>query len=813
MAGFWLAWIGWAVAGAPERLVETFEVGSGEVRQFSVDASGETVAMVAGSQAVILDIRSWEVTTLNPCPVGGATLVDGVAEELELWVGCQNGDVRLYTRTVSGWAPVQDVGQDGVVEGLSRRVHAMHHTPGGAKVYAVGLEDDVDQLRIAVLDADFVDRDAVLPLTFDRYGGSAIGTTHLYVTSEGSFIASMPLMTNLPSFNLGGAPSTFTSVAPTARASALVVNRRDDGSLVEYNAFTSNYIPVITPAPGIRAVGSIVDEDSEESFVVVGYDARVDVWEGMAGGLSGDGPLRQISITGTLRALMPVSSGYVFGGTTAGRLLILTDKPWVRSVALSEDRVSTGQDITLSFETDTAGTYTVSLGGTYASGGQVIADGEVSAGPVTLPLVVGDWAEGEQWLFVRLTDAQGRVGHAGVPISVDAPPGRVELTGASLAYDDGLLRVRFNTLPTGDIERYTVYVSTVAFTADEWLSGGPDYEGPDDLEAPVVVQPDGQPTLSVLLAPLTNHVTYYVAVRATDQNNMEGPMNNIVEGRPRPTQSAAQLAGERGGMDCSSVPRGSIALGLLGLLLARRRRSSAAVRAALGPAFIGPALGALALIGTAYAFPDEDEDGIDDRLQEHEHPKGDLTPAWANAEVRYGFMRLQDENLNQVYPGAGVLFVELGPQFYRFFELDFGAGIVRKKGFTVDDAGNPGSRETQLTVLPLAVSPVFRLHILDEQFVVPYANIGLDWWLWQERVEGIAGAKEVFSGSKFGYHWSVGLNVLLDTFSRSRASLLEAQSGINDSWLTFEYRRQRISGEQGLSFSGDVFSAGLKIDF
>ena len=34
--------------------------------------------------------------------------------------------------------------------------------------------------------------------------------------------------------------------------------------------------------------------------------------------------------------------------------------------------------------------------------------------------------------------------------------------------------------------------------------------------------------------------------------------------------------------------------------------------------------------------------------------------------------------------------------------------------------------------------------------------------------------------------------MLLDIFARDRASLLEARTGINDTWITFEWRRQSI---------------------
>ena len=78
-------------------------------------------------------------------------------------------------------------------------------------------------------------------------------------------------------------------------------------------------------------------------------------------------------------------------------------------------------------------------------------------------------------------------------------------------------------------------------------------------------------------------------------------------------------------------------------------------------------------------------------------------------------------------------------------------------------------------------------------------------------------------GAKFGTHTGLGLQVLLDTFQPRRASLLEAQSGINDTWITFEWRRQRVDGRSRpwtsndapnlLQFDGDAYMVGLKLDY
>ena len=95
--------------------------------------------------------------------------------------------------------------------------------------------------------------------------------------------------------------------------------------------------------------------------------------------------------------------------------------------------------------------------------------------------------------------------------------------------------------------------------------------------------------------------------------------------------------------------------------------------------------------------------------------------------------------------------------------------------------------------------------------------------LWSEKSDNTSGTKDTIRGSKFGTHYALGLQLLLDTLQPRRASLLEAQSGINDAWLVLEWRRQRVDGRgtpwegaseaPGLQFDGDAITVGLKLDY
>lgn len=279
-------------------------------------------------------------------------------------------------------------------------------------------------------------------------------------------------------------------------------------------------------------------------------------------------------------------------------------------------------------------------------------------------------------------------------------------------------------------------------------------------------------------------------------------MSDVVEGTPRPLDTATGVSGEEGGgpgCACATGSDGGLLAGLAiaGLALLRRRRALPIA-----------ALAALALPQVASA----------------QQGWGDTTPAWANFEIRYGTIVYREPNaIVDVYGKTGhdQFTFEGGGQFFRFFELDFGISLYRDSTFTRDDDGVQSDEGTALILWPMYLDLTGRIAIIDEQIIVPFARIGFDYIPWKEVVGTTGGERDKTTGGKAGWHWGAGGQLLLDVFAPRRASLLEAATGINDSWLTFEWRRQYVEpgqflfleNSEGLSFSGDLFQAGVKIDY
>jgi MYXO-CTERM domain-containing protein len=308
---------------------------------------------------------------------------------------------------------------------------------------------------------------------------------------------------------------------------------------------------------------------------------------------------------------------------------------------------------------------------------------------------------------------------------------------------------------------------------------------------------------TVSLYPLTNGQTYYIAVRAIDAGGLEGPMSEVVEAVPVESFGAAALAGEDGGCASAAGPRAGwlVALGGVGLLVARRRRLVAAVALGVGVGAGGMAEAAPKAAAGASGAPV----GLVDPADRH-----------GTVALRLGRLDVQDPNINKVAEQAGkeVLWLDVGPRITRYGELTAGLGWFQELGYLVDENGAPTADRQMLTALPMSLNAGLRLDFVDEQPIVPFGGAGLDMWAWRENWQGPGDTKmsQRIGGWKTGWHWQVGGAFLLDRLDRSRASRLQARSGIDDTWATVEYREQEV-GAEGLVFSGSWVGFGLRVDY
>ncbi len=269
-------------------------------------------------------------------------------------------------------------------------------------------------------------------------------------------------------------------------------------------------------------------------------------------------------------------------------------------------------------------------------------------------------------------------------------------------------------------------------------------------------------------------------------------MSQVFTVTPTPALGAAELAGEPGGCGCGDrgAPLGWLALAAAGLALVRR--STGVVLAGLL---------ACSLSTEALADSNKAQD----------------------VEIRLGFTSLDNTSIADVY-GEGEstasfvsLLMEGGYQWFRVAELDAGFGLIRGKGDAVGLAGDvpePSGYPSRLVLMPVSLGATLRGDFWDGQPVVPYVRAGGEYWLWFEQVKDeetyLQGGRG--SGGKIGWSYGGGLNVLLDIFSQERSGNMKARWGVEDSYLTVDWRRQAMLEEGGLSFEGEALTVGLKLD-
>jgi len=765
-----------------------------------VSSDGESVAVLDGSGTVhLLDLDTWDLVPVTPCAgVGGISTAPG--QDSRFWAGCKDGTLNWFSLTDSG----VNVGDASVelaetaITGLAANetfVFALAENPmgdGNPQVHAYNPEADLvmaDGFPSTLSYSTVEDMEANANFVFLSHGGASFSKV-----ASGAGGATRQQ----------GAPSAAkTSDIETVGATRVFVAGGSSG-LVEYQTGSNILSLSLTDAAGVTSASAIAANMDDEWFAIADDEAGKVLFYDLdtsAGGPTSsqlsqldfpdeDAPIREFGIIG----------GYLIGGTDNGALHFMTDRPWVEANPATPAAALNGETVSITFSSDQSGTWTARRGATFNGGGTRVASGTVIADEPTEATIEidGDFKEGDNVLRIVVENEDGKNGHDSTTVNVDNPPSRVPLNSGDIGFGDTRIILDLNGIDDEDLSHYAVYVSSEKFEREDYPAEGPAFIGVESdkdgsaLKLPrrVNLSPGKDKTISI--EPLTNGVTYYLAVRAYDAAGQESPMSNVVSETPRETFGAAELAGEKGGHACSgSAASATGLLALIGGLFAGGRRSSWMVALCAGGMMSTPSFA-----DTESEWPQKGKD-IEDFIGR-------------TFEARYGGMTLEDPSLNQIFgeTGHNIFWVEYGMTLFELAEITASTGLYKDSGVRVDAQGNKSAEKDTMTVFPFAVDATFRLDVLPEQPIVPFAGIGYDYWLWEETWTG--GGE--MSGGKSGSHTTLGVNLLLDIFQPSRASRLRASSGITDSYITIEWRNQVIGDDSGLSFSGDAVLFGLKLD-
>jgi hypothetical protein len=796
-----------AAAGAPDRVAHTIELGDGNGGIDDIAISDDPpvgypfVAFHRGGDGIwVLDLFTWEASEVKVCTGGSAqgiaaASLDGGA--VAVVTACDNGQVmKVIIAGDIRQAQAEPLGSY-VAEGQGSQAPPVYDVEtDGQNVYVVmgGEGNSGAMIQQFSLQAGMQGTWGQEPKQVTHTGTptDTLLAGSLYIVWGDPDVTTVSLNdgnANTPN-NTGSAKYDEISPGGEGTSSYLWLASGDGDAWILVNGSSQPARQLTDLGTKVSATAASEDGnwflaavESGSSGVCLAYDSKKPTSTSASTEIEDAGGIREFAVYGD----------YAFGATDEGTVLVLTEVPWVEMNPIpgAEDTVD-GDELEIGFSSDTSGTYTVTVGGEEIASGDIEADT-----PVTESYTVQGLSEGPAEIEVRVA-AGTRVGRDGTRVNVNNPPPAPDLY---IGRGDEHLLLTMQGVDDEDLASFAVYVRETPFEPGDYESGGPDYDGEGAFENPIVVDATAGESVQYTLCPLINGTEYYVAVRSVDSSGKESPMSELMSGVPEETYSWAERSGVEDGVYCG-LPLGAAGLAgaAVGVFAALRRRGRGGVRV------VGVALAAAMALHSspAHAFGKADESNLDSRH-------------W-NLSLRYGPVFVQNGYAQQV----------LGEDDNKLFRLDYGwahhllqvnlgMGVMAEDGTLVFEDGTSSSQVDHFLAFPFGLAAIGRLDFFDEQPLVPFGRVGVDYWLWSETWEDPADADETDTrgGGTFGWHWGAGLMLQLDWLDQGAASQLEALTSINDTYVVVEYRQSsRLeTGSETLDLSSYEVTVGLQFDF
>ena len=680
-----MLWILALAQAAPDRVAAelTDVTGTDELR---VVESIEMAAVLDGSNVHVLDLQTWDVTTLAAgCTAGGLALWDDGGTPT-LAVGCDDGYLNHFTYS-SGWSDVTEtylsVGSIYAVEYLDGSLYIVANGTGNAVAWSVDTTTDSWVTDQGAEEGEVGD---TLP-NGNAPAHMAASDSYVYIAHGSNSLSKIQGSTGAVSDDNATSPpaGSYDHVATWSTSSNALLTDTQDDQMTIYSASSSTFSSPLSDLDNPSC--SVIAGDG--AWVGISEDSVVSFWgwsESTFGFSDTSAPTSEVDVAaydGVVR--LGGYGDYVLAGTTGG-LLVLTELAWVDIT--SDHSSSVSADTTLTFTSDTDGDYVVAVDGTELDSGTTTAGASVD---VTLDVTT--LSEGTNRVYVTMDDD----GYDGVDITVDTPTPTAVLSAVSGG--DGVLYLTMAAHNASDVDSMDVFISTGNFTADDIgdMSALSVTDSVTDAETSstkftLSTDADGDA--------LENYTTYYVAARwvaGTDS----GELSDVLDGAPVPSNFVTcDMRTDGECPTCSTTPAG--ALGLLGLLglagLVRRRKGVAA-------ALIAPALFAPALLAPVAAQAQD----LPSAYSIEEPKDYYLNNKDRTTEVRFGPSSVGAEQVALAYDRLVTLHVDGGVQLARFVELNGGVGLSRPVGSALLDDGSLSSEVSRLNLFPVSGGATFRL--------------------------------------------------------------------------------------------------------
>jgi hypothetical protein len=192
------------------------------------------------------------------------------------------------------------------------------------------------------------------------------------------------------------------------------------------------------------------------------------------------------------------------------------------------------------------------------------------------------------------------------------------------------------------------------------------------------------------------------------------------------------------------------------------------------------------------------------------------SPLYGTWSFNAGLMFFSDESFKDIYGDKGMVFYNMNASWKMIddFELIGTIGYGFSEGHGISPADQSKTAEKyKLHIAPAGLGLAYRFNFVLDQPVVPYLGAsGLASYWFEERLDSSWKRKSY----NYGAMGVAGVMFLLDNLEKRASGLLEAQWGINNSYLFYEYRYTSLDNfgqKDVVDLSSQFHSLGILLEF
>lgn len=561
-----------AASAEPDRVAASWTIAS--PADAVIADSGDTVAIL-GTGFTLLDLATWSTTAVSVCSSGGdpvglaagtGTASDGTTSD-SFWVGCGDGTIERIDVTDGSPSRSSDV-----IEATTTAITSLEYDGTWLYVLSTGTSGLAD---VTAISPDDLTTASGYPttLSYDTVNDSLLLNGSIYVLNGNDHVSRITTSGGGVILSTQTTGANYLTATPSD-AGMVYLTDSNGGDIWSFDTGSNGFSLLVSDA-GDATTALCLDETA--GWAAISADTDLAFYDFTSGSFGSESS--RIASVGALDRLLAVNDGALGLSTDDSVVDWVTAAPWVEITSAPS---TAGTDpVDLSFTSDVGGDWTLSLGDTLTDA-VAIDTGTISAGETATVSTTVDstWIEGRNRLWVTVDDGVN-IGHDATDVTVDTPPPQPSIT---IGFGESSINVQIAADDTEDLDHYDVYLSDVAFTADEYATGGPAFDD-GNVEAPVTLTATPGVSTSYTFYPLENGTLYYAAVRAVDAGGQEGPMSQVLSATPTYTYSASELRGDEGGFGCSTSgagrPGNTVPISLLvsGAVALRARRGRGAGRA------------------------------------------------------------------------------------------------------------------------------------------------------------------------------------------------------------------------------------------